>query len=275
MADKKTEMTTTGPTSIAVHDYGADEAAGYENQTSRDTKIPFVVLLQALSPQVTQETVDGAKPGMWYNAVTEQLWSRENGFLFLPATTENKVGIWTPRDAGGGFHGHMDVDDPQFLAAMKKSQKFGKYYDADGNQLVDTFYVYGVICSEEGEPETAACIACSSTKITPYKRWQTRLQQLRIRKADGTLQRPPLYAHLTRISSYMDSNDKKQDYYVPKFSSADPRGLKESLLSPDDDRFLAAKSLYEMIRSGMAKVDFAAQNAAGGEDSAPGSAAFG
>lgn len=266
------ELVKAGSTELATVDYGDDAAQGFENQSAKDLTIPWVVLLQSLSPPVSKETISGAKAGMWCNVLTEQIYTREEGMLFVPAYTIEKVGIWTPRTAGGGFHGHMEVDDPRFLAAVKRSKEFGKYEDDEGHQLVDTFYVYGITCTEEGDPDSMCCIAFKSTMIKPYRRWNTRLSQFRLKGPRG-LQRPPLYAHLTRLTSFMDKKPKGE-FYVPQLRSADPRGLKESLLSPDDDRFIEAKRCYELVSAGQASANYEKQQDAGESDDS-GDNAFG
>lgn len=255
-----TEIQKNGPMNLAEFDYGDDADKGFENQTNKDISTPFMKLLQGLSPEL--EKIDGAKPGMWFNSVTQQLYTREEGFLFVPSTTQHKVGVWTPRDKGGGFHGHMEIDDPKFLAAKERATAFGKYKDEEGNQLVECFYIYGVLCTEDGYPESPIIVTCSSTKIKAYRGWNSRVSQFRlVNKEKGTSQRPPIFSHLTRVTATKEKNDKGE-FYVPKFASADARGLSFSLLKRDDDRFVAAKMFCETINAGTAKVDYAQSGAA-------------
>lgn len=46
---------------VVAHDYGVDAGAGFENQTSEDYAIPFIGVLQALSPQVGDPSDGGIK----------------------------------------------------------------------------------------------------------------------------------------------------------------------------------------------------------------------
>lgn len=258
-AEATEAIATTGTTAMVEYDYGDDEGKGFEHQTKADTSIPFIVLFQALSPQVVEGT---EKPGSFFNTVTEQIWTKDQGLLFVPATTRHYFAEWTPRDQGGGFHGHHEIDEPMVLDSIKRSKKFGKYSTPDGNVLTETFYVYGIICSENGEPESMGVIAFWSTKIRSYKSWMSRLHQVRVNTASGK-RRPPLYAHLTRITSVLKKNTDGNQFYVPVISTGDQRGIYESLIPPSDERFQMAKACAELVDSGDAKVDFSKQADAG------------
>jgi hypothetical protein len=272
---KKTETaleTVPTPGALVEFEYGDDAGKGFEHQTKADSQIPFIVLLQALSPMVVDEK---AKAGQWYNTVTEQLYDRDDGFLFVPATTRNFFGEWTPRKDGGGYHGNHEIDSEIVAKAIASSKRFGKYLidaeveDKDGNikheihQLVETFYVYGAVCSEGGEAESMAVLSFKSTGIRPYKSWMTRMRQFQVNTPKGKV-KPPMYAHLNRITSFLDEKNGNK-FYVPKISSADERGIVQSLLKPSDERFMMAKACMELLDSGAAKIDY---SKAGGEDSA-------
>lgn len=244
---------------LVVHDYGDDGGRGYEHQTKADSSIPIINLLQALSPIVVAEK---AKSGQYYNTVTEQTWEREKGFLFLPATTRNVFAEWVPRNeggGGGGYRGQHEIDSPIVAKAIKESVKFGKFKTDEGNNLVETFYVYGVICGDDGRPESMALLPFWSTKIKPYRAWMTRLRGFN--GANGG--KIPLYANLTRVTSMLTQNKDNKQFYVPQIGSGDPRGLRQSLLALDDERFLMAKACYQLVSSGAAKVDFSKQNEGG------------
>lgn len=255
----ETGLVVVGPHAVLPFDYGDDVGGGYENQTSRDRTIPFLVLCQSQTPMVEDER---ARAGDYFNTVTEEVYPRDSGFLFVPAITMHQFALWQPRENGGGFRGHLPINDPKVVRAQQECD-FGELEitrdSKDGKQerleLRETFYVYGVVCDDEGNVlSMGVALSFWSSKIRVYKSWMTRLSQF---------PRAPLYAHLTRFTSTREENDKGA-FYVPVARSADPRGIMQSLLSPDDPRFLAAKELRESINKGMAKIDYSTQ-AAGGE----------
>jgi hypothetical protein len=252
-----TEIEKKTPGAMVQFDYGDDAGRGYENQTKNDTSIPLINILQSGSQLVK----DGkARAGDFYNTVTEQTWPRETGLLFVFGTTKQMVAKWIPRKEGGGFRGHMQVDDPVFMNAVKASAKMGKYRikekDEDGEEktieLVDTFYGYGCISSEDGDADSMAIIPFASTKIKPYRSLMGRLRTFN-QQHGGKI---PLYANLIRITS-KEVKNVEGDFYVPVLTSGDPRGLMESLLDPEDPRFQMAKACAMLINSGDAEVNYA------------------
>ena len=112
---------TPEPGALVAYDYGDDEGVGYEHQTAADTSIPFIILLQGLSPQVKNRIHPMALDGNMMNNVTEQFYDRDQGFLFVPATTRHLFAKWVPRDRGGGFRGHLEPDNPIVLQAIKET----------------------------------------------------------------------------------------------------------------------------------------------------------
>ncbi len=283
MAKKTEETAITAPeknTAMAVFDYGDDAGKGFENQTKADMSIPFINQLQALSPLVATEK---ARPGDYFNTVTEKIYARDKGFLFVPGGTRRAYAEWVPRNddgaapaGGGGYRGEHAVDSKIVADAIKASVKFGKFFTPDGNVLRDTFYVYGALCDEDGT-NTMAIMPFWSTKIKPYRAWMTRLRQMTLRDEagntilgpDGKPARPPAYAHLTRITSVQTQNTNKQMYYVPVITSSDPRGLQWSLLARTDERFQMAKECKMLFESGAAQVDYSKQDTSGDDDVDP------
>lgn len=256
--EEQTAITTTTPGTLVAYDYGDDEGAGFSHQTKDDYSIPFVTLMQALTPAVVDRTHPMALSGNMFNTVTEEYVDGVKGFLFVPGTTKHVFARWVPRDEGGGFRGHLDPEDKRVLEAIENAKKFGKYATPDEEnegkklQLTETFYVYGAVCDENGAAKGMALLAYTSTKIANYKTWMTRMRNVR----NELGQRPPMWANLTRITAKSDRNNKGQ-FFTFGMSPGDPRGMQQSLLAVEDERFQLAKACAELVRSGKAKVDYA------------------
>lgn len=239
--------------SVIPYDYGEDAGVGYEGQTGQDLLLPFVGVLQALSPQVTKKPEDGgipgAKPGMLYNTVTGELWDGEKGLTFIPSLTEHVFVEWVPRKQGGGFVGIHDPSSEIVARAKAAAGKsFGRlsteYRDGKpaGNDLVETFYVYGVLDLPEG-PEPAV-IAFTSTKIAPYKKWSTRIHKFR--------RGVPLFAHQVHITTTHQRNSEGEFFNV-RLQPAVNNSVAESLLPPDSELLKAAKEMGQMVNDGLAR----------------------
>jgi hypothetical protein len=250
----KTDGTANLP--MAVEGYGDYEGRGFQNQTQEDIAIPFVNILQAMSPEVQQDGVEGAKPGMLINSVSQDLY---NEVEFVPAITQHVFVEWVPRDQGGGIVATHATDSDVVKRAKAAATSFGKYKTDNGNDLVETYYVFGVLAIE-GEPQGMALMAFTSTKIKAYRHIMGRLNSFQIRLEDGRRINPPLFAHSLRISTRQQKNTKGS-FYVPVIEPAVNNDVRASLLSPEDPRFLMAAELEKLVDTGRAKADDTTQAA--------------
>jgi hypothetical protein len=268
MAQKQEKSSTSAvvpqnePTAMVVHDYGDDEGGGYEHQTKYDSSIPFLVCLQPGSPQVL-EAKGGARAGMIWNSVTDQLWDGKDGVTFVPATTRHSYTEFVPREKGGGFKGQHELESGVITKA-RANGAFGKLHTPDGNELVETFYVYGVICDKDGQAESMAVIAFTSTKIKTYKKWMTTLRSYQAPQADGSRVSPPLFAHVSILGTETQKNDKGT-FHV--FTARPAKGsVAESLIGREDPRYIMAKACRALVDAGAAKVDYSKQGGGSGAD---------
>lgn len=269
MATKKkeetTELATVNEASVpAAFDYGSDIGAGYENQTSADQMVPFIEVLQGLSPACQGEDAKG-RPGMLRNTATNDLYSGRTGVLFVPATTDHVWVEWRPRDAGGGLVGRHACDSDEVKAALARPRnEKGKVINAAGNEMVETFYLYGVLCEEDGTPTSPAVLSCYSTKIKPYRQLMTRLRTFQI-PVQGRKVCPPLFANLLRLTTREEKRTAGASYNLV-FEAANDNNLAASLLRPDDARFEAAKALRESVLAGTAKASTESSKTADEDD---------
>lgn len=272
MAKSKAVVKKEESTAVQNIDYGEDAGSGFENQTQDDVQIPFIGVLQPMSPQVEvggDAQLEGASPGMLHNTVTDDLYKGSDGFEFIPCFTKQWFVEWIPRTAGGGFVGKYEVNAEIVAKARAESTEFGKYKTPDGNDLVQTFEVWGILVTAEGDIEPVI-LSFTSTKITVYKKWNTKIQMFTLPKKDGKKIRPPLFAHRVRVTTVKQSNVHGTFY---NFVLSPTEGeIKSSLLEPSDPKFAAAKSLRQMISSGAVKAADDSQREGNANDSAePGS----
>lgn len=93
------------PTAALPDFMKGDAGKGVENLGQGDMEIPRLVLLQALSPQVT----DGDyKAGQFYHTILEEVIGDENGLLIVPIFADIRYILWNPRHAGGGILARAD-----------------------------------------------------------------------------------------------------------------------------------------------------------------------
>ncbi len=261
--DSKTTDVAVKEQNTAMAEYGAyaDYAgAGFENQTSDDYSIPFLQILQALSPQLQEN--DSLRQGMILNTVTGEVWDGKKGIAFVPATTQHVYVEWKPRDAGGGFVGIHEVNSDLVNHAKAASSEYGKYSTPDGNELIETFYVYGIALDDDGNASEAV-LAFSSTKIKKYKGWMTKAKTIQIPLPDGRRIPAPLFAHRYRLKTVSEKNNKGQ-FFNWDAIAFDGANAQEARLLPDDPLFQSAVNIKSMIEQGKARAAY--------ESQAPGSA---
>lgn len=248
---KTTEIAKKAPTELVVYDYGEHAGRGLEGQTSDELQIPFLQLLQDLSPQVTGAAgaaIEDAKAGKFFNTVTQEVLG--DTVSFVPALKEHVFIEWAPRAQGGGFRGRHQADSPLVASAKTAADDFGKYKAANGNDLVETFYLYGVV-GAECQP---VVVPFTSTKIKAFKRWNTQRHMLYLPGPNGTKVQPPLYAHSVKISTVREKNPKGSFFNL--LLAPANGGVKESLIQRTDPRFQAACDLYEAVSAGKAKAAY-------------------
>lgn len=239
--------------------------AGFENQSSDDYSIPFLRLLQALSP-ILQER-DDLKQGMIINTVTGEAFPAKTGLAFVPATTQHQFIEFRPRDAGGGFVGAYATNDPMVLAAVAAATEFGKYSTPEGNELIETFSVYGVAITDEGQ-QMDAVIGFSSSQIKKYKGWMTKAKTIQIPLADGRRIPAPLFSHRYRLKSVVEKNPKGT--FSNWDIAFDGANAVASRLLPSDPVFQQAVAIKGLLDSGKARA--AHETTQAGEDTEQGAA---
>jgi len=268
MANKKdkTDLAVKNEGQIALagrYDYGDMAGDGWDNTGQDDFTIPFLSIVQAMSPQVQEteaEYIEGAKAGNLLNTASQELFDGKEGVTFVPCYTQHLFVEWKNRQLdGGGFVAIHETDSQIVKDAKAASKEFGKYTiavdDGHPHDLVETFYVYGLIVDGE-EIITPCMISFSSTKIKAYKSIMTPMRQVK--------GHPPLFAFLLKINTVSEKNNKGT-YHNFKISFANGSAV-DSLLPPDHIFVLAGKEFKDQISEGKAKVDHGGANAGNGSD---------
>lgn len=231
---------------VAAYDYGADAGDGYQDQDASEVQIPYLALLQGLSKQVTE---GDQKPGTLFNTVTEEVYGQD--INIVPAYRELCYVEWTPLDQGGGFVARHEKGSEFVREAKEASGKsFGVIKLKNGNELIETIYLYGIIARKTGELEPIV-IAFTSTKLAIYRKWNTSLNIFSVVTPSGDRVRPPRYAHLVSVG--VKKQTKPPHTFFNLTLSPANGSLKESLLTPDDPRYIEAKKVAEMVKAGMAR----------------------
>lgn len=220
MAAKKPETKTPAKTQVpatrkpapvpaAIDDIekmmAGDANKGFENVNATDMAIPFIQILQALSPQVKRgdQQISGAKEGDIFNSVTNEVFDGSEGILFIPATFRKAVVEWKPREEGGGFV--AQYDDISEIEGVTRSHD-GKMITPTGNVLVDTAYHYGLMVDPVTGDYTQVVISMTSTQLKKSRKWITLMSNLKLTKSDGTKFTPPMFGYMYKLTTVPEEN---------------------------------------------------------------------
>lgn len=249
----------------AAFDYGEMSHEGFEDTTINDLSIPFINVLQTNSPEVEDQTIEGAKAGDLLNSVTKELLKQP--LNVIPVHKEEVWVGWRPRNQGGGVMGRYEPDSPEVKEAIKRNggsrippkdadNKRIPFKGPDGCEMVETHYVYCLILNEDGTAVDSYCVlAFSSTKIKVQKDWMTAMYTQK--------GRPPIFANRASVSTVKQKNNDGSffNYNITPFAD----NWRNSLINPAENMELLkeAKDFRDMILNGLAKPDF---NSMSGDD---------
>lgn len=242
-------------------DYGDMAGAGMEDIGAEDIKIPFLALAQDLSPEVKKqkdEYIEGLEVGQFFNSVTGEIYPEE--LYVVPCQRQHVFVEWVPRDKGGGLVDVHQIDSP-VVQQCRRTQPMGKYKTDEGNDLIETYYVFCLMINKEAtEIIGPIVLAFTSTKIKVYKRIMTMIMGLKVPKGQ---KRPPLFAHRWKVSSKLETNSAKQDYFNFVVEPAEG-SVVESMLDPqnEDHRHILSNAyeLQNSISAGQVQADMSNQN---------------
>ena len=214
-ASSKSELEKTDKGELAVaQGYGEFQDAGFEGVDNSDLQIPFLTILQGLSPQVKSVKhggLEGAEVGMFHNTVTDDLFDGEDvGVGFVPAISQKKFVEWKP-DRGGFVAAHEPEEDCVKKAIAECD--FGKLKIGE-NDLTETYYMYGTQFDlETRESRGPVVIVFKSMMIKPHKRIITALRMCTV-QSGGRKVNPPMFAHALKVVSVADKNDKGEFHNI-------------------------------------------------------------
>ena len=257
---KQTALTTIKePGALAAIDFGEHAGAGTKNMTSADQAIPFLSLLQALSKVISDPTkkVKGAEPGMLMDSVSKQLYAGDQGVVFIPCNTARVYVAWKGEPGSGSIAGRYGPSDEVVKVASRKFA-FNELEDPDGNRLVETFYVIGLLTSADdlAKPTGMTIISFTSTKIRAYKE-----SIGEIRKIPGDA---PLYAFPLHITTVAETRPKGTSFNFRVMplgydGNVFKDGVAASVILPDSD---VAKVIYPLAKALADDFDSGAANIA-------------
>ena len=219
----------------------AGEGAAFD---SSEMQIPFLRVLQALSPQLNKkkaEYIEGASSGDMYNTVTNEHFDGEAGVVVIPCFQTTKYLEFTPREQGGGFRGEIPASDP----ILKRTDRMGaKEMLPNGNELVKSDQHYCLVVMPDGSFQPVV-VDMKSTQLKVSRRWKTQIAMQKMQHPKtGQLITPPVFATMWKLTTVEESNDQGSwaNYQIEKVGLVEDRSL-----------LLEAKSFRDSVAAGEVK----------------------
>jgi len=232
-----------------------------------DMSIPFLQILQSLSPQVVKgeaEYIKGAEPSDLLNTVTQSLIKTQDedgnpipGCRVLPISYKRSFIEWVPRSQGGGIVNEYSVEDGLSIVTQRSSETGQDIIQANsplgtpGNQLNDTHTHFMFLINDDGTWEPVV-LTMSSTQIKPSKDLNNMVSKQVL--PDG--RKAPRFFGIYDVTTQRRSNDQGS-WYIWKFERAT-----DVLADNKMDMFREAKEFVAGIEAGEHKAD---HSKAGGE----------
>lgn len=226
----------------AAIDFEDDAGKGIEGADNDSYAIPLLKVLQKVSPQCDPDNgayMEEAKPGDFYNTITNELYSGSKGVTVIPCYFKHTFIEWVPRDAGGGFVAEHNPTSPDIADRRRVPNKSIEKLP-NGNDIEDTRGHYCLLVKEDGLTETVL-LPLTSTQIPVSKKWLTRIGAIRKPKKSGGMFNPSSYSHMYKLTTVVKSNEK-----------GSWRLLEVNMLGEvtDPNLYIEAKAFYDNIVSG-------------------------
>ena len=198
------KKTNGGLSAELANAFAEDAGKGFEEVSTCDLQIPFLRIIQSLSPQVDKNDanfIEGASVGDIFNTVTQRFWEGEEGVSVIPVYFQMKLLEFVPRSEGGGFVGELSAESKEVKDAVRE-QSSGLEVLNSGNELVRTAQHYVKIVHDDGTLESAI-LDMKKTQLKKSRMWNSMMM---MQKLNGkTL---PSYANTYRLKTVPDGNDK-------------------------------------------------------------------
>lgn len=201
-----------------------DRHMGNENVSADDQQIPRLSLLQALSPQC--EEMDEAKPGLFHNSVTNELYK---DVAVINLFYKKEYAVWRKRNKGGGLCGSYENVE---AANAQVEALPGSPDDYDIQETAK--HACLLLDSETGEIIQPVVLYFKSTGLSVSRNWNSKIDTY-----NGEMAR---FSSIWPLSSTKKSNESGTWYNWK---------VGEGAWVPSEAMYNKAKEFYESIRRSM------------------------
>lgn len=219
-----------------------DAGDGFQQTRATDYAIPFLGIIQSLSPQRLkndEKYIQGAEEGNLFNSVSNELFESAE---IVPVAFKLVYLEW--KDKQGGFVGVHERDSPVVLGITPDEK--GKRWTKSGTYLEETAQYYVLILNQDTGAYDQAIISMKGTQLKKSRRWNSLMQKLKIAGPNGPIT-PPMYGHSYIASATSESNDQGS-WYGWVIEPGEP--------VTDSELYVTARSFSKSVNTGQVKVNY-------------------
>jgi hypothetical protein len=216
------------------------QVTGFEGTTGATFKIPFLKILQALSPELKKSDpkyIEGSGMGDYCNSATGEIYKSIDVIILK---VEHSLITWKPNR--GGFVGRVNKRHEEEVVTKKDGlQK----WDKNGNGVMDTIEFF---CMNINNPMDTFIFPVSAASYKHGSKFASRLRALQANgKPVGVT-----WAGVWKISTTEDKNDKGSWYTLgstPEFLRFINKDERDNLVSPALEMLKTAETDYSTIEN--------------------------
>ncbi len=238
----------------------AGDRSGFENVKTSDLIIPRLKLLQKLSPQCDpddEKYVDGAKPGMFYDFSTKELFEEELELIACHYVMEYIE--WYPRETKKGIAFNHGSSNKIMLKTHKGDTDRDKWKNwlPNGNQIIETAEYFVLNMTVGGR---RSFLPLQSTGLTSSRNWLTAMDNIKLTLPTGEKRDVPLH-YQSWIAKPFLRDDGANRWYIWQFTA----GTKITDLDPSKELLHNARNFHEQAVEGLVKGDVSENDSAEAE----------
>ena len=234
----------------------ADAGMGVQDLKTEDLAIPFLKVLQKMSPELDDLDV---RAGDIFNSVTKEGVSGKGGVRVINCAYQLQYIEWEPRGTGSGAPHHIYAAGEEMPETERGEDNKDYVRDGNGRYIERTAQHYVLVIDEDGMTQQAL-ISMKATQFKKSKQWNSALKSLKMKDAKGTLFTPARFAHIWTLKSVAEEN-KNGSWHGWEIS-------KDSLIE-DLALYQEARLFAESISAGQVKVQHSREEDTTDSDNVP------
>lgn len=229
------------PATINTDMFLTDAGMGVHDLKTEDLAIPFLKVLQKMSPELDDLDV---RAGDIFNSVTKEGVSGKEGVRVINCSYHLQYIEWEPRGTGSGAPYRIYSAGEEMPETQRGEDNKDYIADGNGRYIERTAQHYVLVIDDNGFTQQAL-ISMKSTQFKKSKQWNSALKSLKMKDSNGNFFTPARFAHIWLLKSTPEEN-KNGSWHGWEIS-------KESLIE-DIGLYQEAKLFAESINAGGVKV---------------------